>query len=803
MKKYILLFSFCFFSTFIAWAQTHTVKGFVKEDQTQLPVAYSTIALYKKIDSTLVSGTVSTEKGRFRFEDIPEGEYLLSVSYVGYESLNQPFVLPASSDKEVILYLKKNTVNLKEIVVQGQRKPVQFLKDKMIINVESYTPTAGKTASDLLKILPGVIADGTNLSILGKAALIYIDGRPSHLSGSELTQYLGSLHADQIDKVEIISNPSSKYDAGQDGGILDIRLKRDATLGMNGYASLIFEIKASGLVSMPAFSINYRTRKINLYGRYSLDNGRYKHTYDETSRYADLPTPVQYDEHTIYKPKGTGNYGRLGLDYFVSDSHTLGVLVYAGNYNGGNTNRTVTSIRAIGSEVVDSTVVSPIDMDINSKYVSVNLNHVWKINDKGSSLNTDINYFLMDRGERQTILSDYYRNEAIYRPQTGRGHATTYKTNLFSARTDYALPFAGNGMIEAGLKYDYVDRNNDILSELYAKEEWINDPQATNHMKYKEQILAAYMQASKKFNKFSINAGLRLEATFQDGRQTTTGESFSENYSDLFPSLGLSYQIRENSDLSASYTKKIRRPSLGALNPFKFYTSPYIYQVGNPDLDPSVFHSVDLSYKLRSFSFTLSYTRRNNTIIQEPFQNDETKEISYTYKNFGRTDVAGLYIYLPFTFTSWWKPSFNLNGNYQDLKSLYMGTLYKHHFFSGNISMAHNFTVTDDFKISLNAAYYSARWIVTSKYKNWGSMDVSFVKSFWQGKGNLSLVVTDPFRWDTRKSTEIYLNMDRASKSVPDLRSVRISFQYRFGSNKIQGNRSRRTGMEELRNRVN
>lgn len=260
MKKYILLFSFCFFSTFIAWAQTHTVKGFVKEDQSQLPVAYSTIALYKKIDSTLVSGTVSTEKGRFRFENIPEGEYFLSVSYVGYESLNQPFVLPASSDKEVILYLKKHTVNLKEVVVQGQRKPVQFLKDKMIINVESYTPTAGKTASDLLKILPGVIADGTNLSILGKAVLIYIDGRPSHLSGSELTQYLGSLHADQIDKVEIISNPSSKYDAGQDGGILDIRLKRDATLGMNGYASLIFEIKASGLVSMPAFSINYRTR---------------------------------------------------------------------------------------------------------------------------------------------------------------------------------------------------------------------------------------------------------------------------------------------------------------------------------------------------------------------------------------------------------------------------------------------------------------------------------------------------------------------------------------------------------------
>lgn len=802
MKKFILLFVLFQLFSGRGWSQSHAIGGQVKDEHSRQPVKYATVALYKTVDSVLISGTVTGEKGQFQFENIPDGNYYLSASYIGYETVDHPIELPDATGKEIGLFLKKSTVALNEVVVQGHRKPVQFQKDKMIIHVESYAPTAGKTASDLLKILPGVVGKESNLTVLGKAAIVYIDGRPSQLTGNELSQYLNSLHAGQIDKVEIISNPSSKYDAGQDGAILDIRLKRDATVGINGYASLMLGIKASGLVTMPAVSLNYRTKKLNLYGSYNLDNGRYKHTYDETSRYTDLSTPVQYDEHTIYKPKGTSNYGRLGLDYFGLDRHTFGLLVSGGNYNGGNTNRTTTSIHTIGSEVIDSTVISPIDMDIDSKYMSANLNHIWKINDKGSDLNTDVNYFLMDRKEGQTILSDYYQNQILYRPQSGKGHSTTYKSNLFNIRTDYTLPFKEDGLMETGLKYDYIDRHNDIQSYLWENKQWINDTGATNHMNYQEQILAVYLQASKKFRKLSINAGLRYEVTFQDGKQTTTAESFSHTYSDFFPSLGIAYQIKDHSDFSISYTKKINRPSLGALNPFKFYTSPYIYQVGNPDLDPSVFHSVELNYKIRSFSFTLSYNRRNNVIIREPFQNDETKEISYTYKNFGRTDVYGLYIYLPITFTQWWESSFNLSGNYQDLKSLYMGTLYRHDFFSGNISMTHNFKVTKDFTINLNAGYYSDRWYIASKDKNWGTMDISFMKSFFNGQGNVSLTLTDPFRWNISRTRQIYQNLYRISKAIPDLRTVRISFQYRFGSGKIQKSRSRSTGIEELRSRA-
>lgn len=801
MKKFIFLCFSCFLP-FIILAQGQTVKGSVKDSQTGQPVIYATIALYRSSDSAFVTGTLSVEKGRFQFEPIPEDTYYVEVSYMGYEKLIQPLVVSPEPQEEIELSMKKSTVHLEEVVVQGQRQPIRFQKDKLIIHVESYTTVAGKTASDLLKTLPGVVSDGNDLRVLGKTAIIYIDGRPSRLSGTELSQYLANLHASQIENVEIIANPSSKYDADHDGAVLDIRLKRDATTGINGYASFMLGIKSSGLTSMPAISLNYRTKKINLYGSYNLSNGRYKHTYDEISRYRDLAIPVQYDEHSIYKPKGTNQSTQLGLDYFLSEAHTLGGLLMGGIYKGGNSNRTLTSIHAIGAEAIDSTVVSPIDMDIDTKYFSANLNHAWKMNDQGACLNTDLNYFGMNHDQQQTILSDYYQNEVSYRPPTGRRHATAYQTKILSIKTDYTLPWAPDGQVEAGLKYDRVDRDNDIVSGVWGEDTWLTDREATNHMKYEEQIVGVYLQASKKIRKFSLNAGLRYEITFQDGRQTTTGERFSGNYSGFFPSLGLTYQIRENSNLSIAYTKKINRPSLSALNPFKFYTSPYIYQVGNPELDPSVFHAVDLAYHLRSFSFSFSYNRRNHVIIQEPFQNDETKEVSYTYKNFGRTDAYGLYVYLPFSVTKWWKPSLNLSISYQDLKSAYMGTLYRHDFVSGNARMSHQFILPKGFTLGLNAGYYSTRWNIATKIKHWGTMDFSLVKSCLGGKGNVSLVVTDPFRWDTRRSTLIYQNMDRESRAVPDLRAVRISFQYSFGSDQIKQSRNRQTGMEELQNRL-
>lgn len=801
MKKRIL-FSFLLFFPLFVWSQKPELSGYVKDDETGRPVAYATLVLCQSNDSSFVAGTISTEEGRFRFENLTPGAYILLTSYVGYEKLSCPLILPPKKGQEVELLLTRSATELDEVVVQAERLPVQFQKDKLIIQMSSYTSTGGKMVSDVLKTLPGVIAQGTDLTVLGKMAIVYIDGRPSRLAGSELSRYLENLPASQIDKVEIIANPSSKYDAGHDGAVLNIRFKRDATLGVNGYASLMLGARTSGVTTMPGISLNYRTKKLNMYGSYNLSNGRYKHTYDETSRYTDLAAPVQYDEYTTYKPKGTNQSAQWGMDYFLSDAHTLGGLLMGGLYNGGNVNHTVTSIHAIGAFPIDSTVVSPIDMHIDTKYLSANLNHSWKIKGEGSRLNTDMNYFLMNHDQRQTILSDYYQNETVYRPTTGKRHATTYQTDIFSIKTDYTVPFAGGGEMEAGIKYDRVNRDNDMLSDVFSEEEWQTDREATNHMKYKEQILGVYLQASKKIRSFSLHAGLRYEITFQDGRQTTTGEHFSGNYSGLFPSVGLAYRIREQRNLSLSYTKKISRPSLSALNPFKFYTSPYVYQVGNPDLDPSVFHAVDLAYQLHAFSFSFSYNRRNHVIIQEPFQNDETKEISYTYKNFGRTDVYGFYGYLPFTPVKWWKPSFNVNASYQALKSAYMGTLYRHHFFSGYLRMSHQFIVNKGFKINWNAGYYSARWNIATKIKNWGSMDLSFVKSCLRGRGNLSLVITDPFRWDTRRTTLLYQNIDRTTHAIPDLREVRISFQYTFGSDQIKQSRNRSTGVEELQNRL-
>jgi hypothetical protein len=774
------------------------IYGIVKEAETELPLEYVTIALYSS-DSTLLSGVITSIDGHFSFNDIKDGEYYLSVSLIGYQELKHSITI--LSDKEIILSLKKADILLNEVIVRAERQPVTYQDGRFIINVEAYTATEGKTATDIIKFLPGVISNGNSLSILGKEVTVFIDGRPSRMSGNELNQYLTTLHGNQIDKIEIITNPSSKYDASYNGAIVDIKLKRDISLGFNGSFSSIFGIKESGLVIMPGININYRTKKFNLYGNYNLNNGKYKQTIDYNRKYHDLDIPLQYDEHGIYRPKGTFNNLRTGLDYFVSNNHILGFLLSGGIYNGGNNNSTTTNIHNIGNDRIDSTIISPLKMNIDSKNLSVNLNHNWKVNEKGTLLNSDFNYSYFDTEQNQSILSDF-SNNIVPRKQKGDKHFIDQRTNLWSAKLDLTQPVFNNNKIEIGIKYDHINRHNNILSEYLTENNWIENIDASNYFKYKEHIIALYFNASKKINQLSFDFGLRYERTIEKGDQITIDSVFTKNKSGFYPSLSINYSISDNSIFSISYSKKIERPSFNMLNPFKFYTTPYTYQVGNPNLEASNYHSLDVSYNYEQLSFYLMYSKQNNMFIQEPFLNEQTKELIYTYNNFGKNEGYGFNSYTPVKVSKWWKTSINLGIYYTQLKSIYAGSLYNKNYWDANISVTNSFSITESTKIGLNARYSTPTWNIASRIKPRGYMDISFVKSLWNGRGNISFLIIDPFRWDTFISNLKYKNIDEKTKNIPDMRMLRVSFQYKFGSSKVERNRRRNTGTEELENRI-
>lgn len=775
------------------------IEGIVKDAESGLPLEYATVALYKN-DSTLVSGVITSEEGVFSFKGVKDGNYYISVYLIGYLKSNNSITIP-SGNLEVIL-LNKNDVNLKEVTVIAERKPVIQQDNKLVIDVGSYITTAGKTAIDIMKSLPGIISSENSLSILGKDIIVFIDGRPSRLSGNELIQYLNTVHGNQVDKIEIIANPSSEYDAEYNGAIINIKLKRDESLGLNGSFSTLFGIKESGLITMPGINLNYRTKKVNLYGIYNLNNGKYKQTIDYVRKYHDLEIPLQYDEHGIYKPGGTFNNIRLGLDYFVSTKHILGLLLTGGTYSGGNNNHTITNIHNIGSNQIDSIIISPLKMDIDSKNISANINHNWKINEKGTSLNSDFNYSLFDMDQSQSILSDYYTNDVILKRHEGSRHFINQKTDIWSAKVDFVQPIFKNGKIELGFKYDFVNRKNDLLYEILHGQNWMENGDLSNYFKYKEQIIASYINASKKIDKLTINLGLRLEKSIIEGNQVTIDSTFTKNRIGLYPSFRVNYALTEYSDISVSYSKKVARPSFSMLNPFKFYTSPNTYQVGNPDLDVSNFHSVDISYNYKKILFSLSYTKRNNMFIQEPYLDEQTRNLIYTYQNFGKSENYGFNLFTPFNFAKWWRLNFNLGVYYVDLNSAYIGSPYSKNYFNANLNISNSFIINKSTTIGMNARYNTSTWNIASKIEPRGYMDILIAKSILKGKGNISLMVIDPFRWETFTSNLKYMNIDQKNKNIPDLRMIRLSFQYSFGSSKIEKNRRRDTGLENIENRV-
>ncbi len=801
MRKFFLMVSIdLLFFPFYLLCQ-YSLTGKVIEEKTKMPLDFVTIIIYDS-DSTLLKGCITDKNGDFKLNDIQPDDYRVEARMVGYRSKH----LTLKIDRDVdlgIIPLEENNIELQEIVVEGTLPPIQQKSDRIIVDVNSFMLTVGKKAFYIIKYLPGVVVTLDNqISVIGKDAVIYINGKPADITGTSVNGILNNLPGDRIESIEIITNPPSRYDAGYSGAIIDIKLKKDESLGYNGSLSMALGIKSTGLVYMPTVNLNFQSKKFNIYGIYGLNNGRYEQKISEQRKFMSLTPPIEYDEHSLYKPSGTNQYARFGVDFFISPIHTIGFLSNTNLYNGGNTNRSTTFIKKIGSSDIDSSIISPINMDIDSKMYSFDLNHKWII-DSNKVLNSDIVYSYADHSQEQKMVLNYYdANNEILHPQKGKGHNVFQKSDAWVIKTDYESTFLGNGRIETGAQFSQIKRNNDLLEFVLNKDSWEEQNSMSNNFTYKEQIAALYFNLSKKWTDFNASLGLRGEQTYQNGYQMANDSSFSHHYFDVFPSASLQYLFKNNQFLSLSYTYKINRPSFSMLNPFKFYTSPNTYTEGNPDLSPSYVHNIQLQYNQRRFFVTLSYSEYDGLFIQEPFQNDESQEFSYTYKNFGSAKIYAVLLNVPFRISKWWNLNFNGNGYYRDYKSRFMGDDFNLSFFNGSFQINNQFIINNGIKLELNGFLSSSNRNIATKIDRMGSLDLTLQKTLCNRKGNLSISLQDPFRWNQFKSVLKYKNIDATSHIIPDMRMLRISFTYNLGSDKVKQSRKRNTGIESIEERM-
>lgn len=788
-----------------AFSQTFSLHGAVT-DPAGKPVEAATVSLLRSADSSLVKVELSDAAGRYEFADVRSGAYRVAVTMVGFEKQFSDVIDSGASTVSPI-QLRESAAALDEVTVVAQKPFIERRTDRLIVNVESSILASGSSAMEVLERSPGVIINPNDaITIRGKAGVIVmIDGRVTPLAGQELATYLRALPSNSIERIEIITNPSAKYDAAGNAGIIDIRLKKDKNLGTNGSANAYYSQgvypKFGGGINM-----NHRSKKWNVFGNYNAsdriwmnDLRLYRQFYENGERTG------AYDQRNYLVYPFKFHNGRLGADYFLSPSTTVGVL-YSGSLNRYKARSKNTSDVENGAgEDISSFTTEHNSRDKWPVFgLNGNLKHSFK--QTGRELSADIDYVRFWNETMQDFTTRYYDLEGTeYRPYYLLIGDLAGDLHIRSLKADYVHPIGEKEKIEAGVKGSTVAADNNLqFFDQSDPEHTFLDSTISNHFLYRENINAAYLNYSREWTKFSIQAGLRVENTMAKGEQLATGQTFDRNYTNWFPSTFFNYKFSEKYEMGLNLSRRLDRPSYEQLNPFKFFLDPSTYREGYPFLNPQFTWSFEWNHTLfQRYTASLSYSVTNDNITQVigPVEGVDRVTVQ-TDRNLAQVEYYSLNVSAPFTPVKWWNSINGLNAYLGKYNGTYANTTLT----DGNVVLFFNsnntFTLKHDWAAELNFRYRTNE-IYGFMHLNpmWG-LGAGVQKQVFQKKGTIKLAVTDIFWTDLPSATIRYRDYVEVFEVFRESRQATLSFTYRFGSNQVAQARRRSGGAEDEKQRA-
>lgn len=772
-------------------------------DEKKAPVEFTTIMLLNAKDSSLVKGEVSDAAGNFEIDRVPAGNYLVSISYVGF----QKFEVTANPDHADVdlgtITLQNESSEIKEVTVTAQKPMIQHENDKLILNIEGSSIAAGGSVMDALEKAPGVVVDQDgNISLRGKqGVLVMIDDKPTYLSAEQLANQLKSMPSDAVSKIEVITNPSARYDAEGNAGIINIITKKNKNLGLNGSVTAGIA-KAHDWSPQAGINLNYRLKKINLFGNYNYSDYHQLQTLDVERHFDSEGVQSTVTEGSKMDNSYLDNSYKAGVDYFLNDRNTIGIVAngYFDNYE-TKTSTYATIVNNTG--VYEPSSQTTGDITNPSNNYSFNLNYDGKLDTAGTTLSADLDYahFKNDGDDHYTTI--FYNEDGS---QTDSSLLYTTKSpgiiDIRSAKADFTHTFKKGWNFEAGAKTSAVKNDNEEIFSVKQNDEWVIDSSKTNHFIYRENIYAGYVQLSKQFKNISVQAGLRGEVTDANGNSVTLNETFNRNYIQLFPSINVSDKLDENNSVSLAYSRRIDRPNYDQLNPFLYFLDPYLYEQGNPNLKPQLTHSLELGYTFKeNYSFSFNYSRTTDEIQEQFYQTDSTKTIVVFSDNFGSNTTYALTGYAQLQPVKWWSLTPVVTAFYQDLKTKYLETDFSNTNFGYNLNLQNNFTLPKGFSLELSAQYQSPVIFSIASIEGSGDVSIGIKKSFWDGKATVKVNARDIFNTNYNSGEIKYANINSSFTQNNDRRRLGITFSYRFGNSQAQ-QREHRNSIDEEQNRV-
>lgn len=792
------------------------ITGVVKDQQGKT-LEKATVSLLHQKDSSIVKLVVTKDNGVYAFSSIEDGNYLVSASFVGFVPVySTPFTVAGGNTVTVPdLTLMKNTESLGGVTVSSKRPMVQVKADKTILNVEGTINATGTDALGLLRKSPGVMVDkDDNISLAGKNGVrIYIDGKPSPLTGTDLTNYLKSIQSSQIDAIELITNPSAKYDAAGNAGIINIKLKKNKTFGTNGSVNAGYNIgvypKYNG-----GINFNHRNKGVNIFGSYNYTNNKTNMLFNLYRSIADTIFDSKTDMIMLAKSHAI----KTGVDFYINNKSTFGILVNAnlGENSFNNNSRTPIIVKSTG--IVNRILEARNTNKMKANNATFNLNYRFA-DTSGRELNLDADYGLYRNDGNQLQPNYYYDasgnnliNQVFYR------FLSPTDIDLFTFKADYEQNFKG-GRLSFGAKTSAISTDNNFqrydVSQLHPEQKTL-DIARSNEFDYKENINAAYVNYNKQLKGLMFQVGVRAENTVSKGTSyglnadgsvnTSNPQVFKRNYTDLFPSAALTFNKNPMNQWGLSYSRRIDRPAYQDLNPFEFKMDEYTYMKGNTTLRPQYTNIVSLTntYKFK-LNTSLSYSHVNDVFTQLVDTTEKSKSF-LTRKNLAKQDVVAINVSYPFMYKNY-MAFVNLSGNYSHYKADFGGgnRIVDLKAASFNIFMQHSyrFGKTQAWTGEISGWYNSPSvWEGAFKSKAMWTVDAGLQKRIFKGNGTFKISVSDIF-FSMKFSgyTNFTGQYSRASGSF-ESRQFKTALTWRFGNSKVKAARERKDALESEKKRT-
>ncbi len=783
---------------------TGTVKGKVLDNNKQ-PLAFANVALRTAKDSTIARVELTLEDGTYRFVNVTNGNYFIEISFVGLATFSTvAFNIEEGDVYDVpLIQMTAQENQLEEVTITAQKPLLELKPGKMVLNVQNSITGAGDNALDLLRKSPGVVIDNNeNISLLGKAGVqVYIDDKISPLSGSDLAAFLKTVQASEIESIEIITNPSSKYDAQGNAGIINIKMKRDERLGANANMNLGY---SQGEVARYNGSVsgNYKNKALNAFGSYSYTNGEntsFNEFYREQFGFV-------FDQISNQENEWTSNNYRFGTDFFVGDKHTLGFLVNGFITDSKNFSKSTALIGMAGESSIDSILIAESNSVFDRQNTNFNINYKFDSKD-GKTVNIDADYGLFKIEGNDFQPNAYYNStETILLSQNDVFMNTPTDIDIASFKVDYEQPFL-KGQLGAGVKFSYVQTDNAFNFFNDVNGERTLNKAVTNQFEYTENVNAAYANYSQQIDKISINAGLRLEQTNSESNLTsfvqTDDENVKRNYLDLFPSAGISYAMNDKHSFQLNYSRRINRPNYQDLNPFRMRLDELTFEKGNPFLQPEYTNKISFTHSFMyaiNTTFSFDYTK---DLIARLTDAETEKSAFITYRNVADQYSYSLNVSGALPITEWWSTYTSLTGFYQENRADFGdGKTLDLNVTSFNAYGQHTFQLPKEFAMEISGWYSSPSiWKGSFEMEDMWQLNAGISKKILNGRGNLKLAINDIFKTQVWSGVSQFGDLYMVARGGWDSRRVNLNFSYMFGNTNVKSRR-RKTGLEEESGRV-